>query len=86
MAEEFIENTKRELEKGSEDHTVLSNELFDSLFFEVLEKIYKELFLEFKTTDIYHESHNKHRNMYNQVHVDDFQYIEPLGQGMCMLC
>eukprot|EP00948_MAST-09A_sp_MAST-9A-sp1_P002632 g2632.t1 len=69
------------IETAKKDKSVLTNEMFSKVHHRVFRKMAKELFLPMKMSGKYDAYEKEKRETYNQVCVDDFDFLEFLGRG-----
>jgi hypothetical protein len=73
--------TRAKLEEAQRNNCGVSSHLFDQFHLVALELLYSEVFAPYLRTERFRDSIAHLDRMYNQVNVDDFEYMEELGRG-----
>uniref|UniRef100_A0A7S1U415 Protein kinase domain-containing protein n=1 Tax=Phaeomonas parva TaxID=124430 RepID=A0A7S1U415_9STRA len=81
VAPQEKERFKGIVERARGDKSVVTPNMFDDIWQMVFVDIYHNTFIPFKRSDKYEEYRKEIRETYNKVSVDDFEYMEKLGEG-----
>ncbi|CAM9402855.1 unnamed protein product [Chrysoparadoxa australica] len=69
------------LEGAKGDKSLITSALFDQLQKVSFDTIYRNTFIPFKLDESYNEMRKQMKSTYNAVTVDDFEYMDRIGQG-----
>lgn len=69
------------VEESKNSHSVLTASIFDKIQTHCFYEIYHNIFCIFKSTDLYIELTKKIKKKFNNVRVEDFEYMKKLGEG-----
>lgn len=84
FTDEWRANLGISLVKSMNNSKAISPHLFDGFLHQCLEYMLTALYLPYKRTESYSWHAKRAKRSYNQVSLDDFEYYEELGQGMCL--
>ena len=81
IKQEETEHYKNMIEQSKADHGLLKPFFFDRIQLSCFNEMYHNVFLPFKNTPQYPELKRNLKSKYNNVMIDDFDYVRKLGEG-----
>ena len=81
IKQEETEHYKSMIERSKTDHSLLKPSFFDKIQLSCFNEMYHNVFLPFKNTPQYPELKKNLKTKYNNVVLDDFDYVRKLGEG-----